>query len=364
MPRDSEEDAPQIREWRKWVESAVDGGLLSRRDVEWIGSEPPARIAYYPILGAVLGLTATGIASRLRLSSTLRTWSYTRTVTAAAVGAGAGFWTGSWLQRRSLRRFEQNTDSPTLAKIAKLKREHAHARDDIERAKQQVLGDRNLTDQEQQTIEEGMEVMNKTIDSAIEDVLLATLIPEDVQVHGASNDEIRLAIRSIVEETIEDEGLDLSEHDIELLVDHEIRHWKDRPIERASDPLYPSLIGTGALGIYGRLLRKPPIRLRWLSLPFIPIYLASFLYGVGFGTFGGNEPPDDWLVLQVAGMEVRDTLAAKIAINRARVSVHSALSRESDDDLLSKSALLLRSASNSGARINFSYPAERITILE
>ena len=59
----------------------------------------------------------------------------------------------------------------------------------------------------------------------------ASLVPEDVQVHGASSTEIRHAVESIIEESVEDDGLDLSEHDLDLLVENETSHWKGRPIE-------------------------------------------------------------------------------------------------------------------------------------
>jgi len=54
---------------------------------------------------------------------------------------------------------------------------------------------------------------------------------EDVQIHNATGSEIRKAVESIIQESNDEDGLDLSEHDSELLVDNEIQYWSNRPIE-------------------------------------------------------------------------------------------------------------------------------------
>ena len=59
----------------------------------------------------------------------------------------------------------------------------------------------------------------------------ASLIPEDVQVHNASSSEIRDAVYSIVQDSIEDDEVDVTQHDLEILVENEISHWSNRPIE-------------------------------------------------------------------------------------------------------------------------------------
>ena len=56
-------------------------------------------------------------------------------------------------------------------------------------------------------------------------------MPEDVQVHGASAEEIRNAVESIIHESMDEDGLELSEHDLDLLVESQVECWRNRPIE-------------------------------------------------------------------------------------------------------------------------------------
>ena len=63
------------------------------------------------------------------------------------------------------------------------------------------------------------------------------MIPEDVQVHSATSDEIRQAVGEIVHEELHEEGIALSAHDLDLLAQSQIRYWKDRPIKVNKSPL-------------------------------------------------------------------------------------------------------------------------------
>lgn len=108
----------------------------------------------------------------------------------------------------------------------------------------------------------------------------------------------------------------------------------------------------GALGIYGRFVRKPPLQWRWLALSLVPAYAATFLYNLGFMRFTSDSPPDDWWLYQVAGMEVRASIAETIATSRARLLIREVLRGKHANDLLPASAFLLGSASRD-ARIQF-----------
>jgi len=289
------------------------------------------------------------------LFSTLRPWSFTRTVATAAGASAGGYFLGDTLHDRSLYRFSQNSDSPVLAQIAKLKREHAVVRDAAERA-QGRLGSGD--ERKAQYLRDAIDALDATFDNAVETVLIASLIPEDVQVHNASSTEIREAVIAIIRESMEEDELDVTEHDMEILVENEVNYWNNRPIESAHNPAYPALTVSGALTAYGRLLRNPPIRWRWPLFTFIPVYLASFFYGLGFGTFSRGKKPDDWISVQFAGIGVRSSIAESIAISRTRSLIQNTLSENSDVDLLRQSASLLGSASRD-AHILFSYPTDR-----
>jgi hypothetical protein len=128
----------------------------------------------YPlqVIGAALGLTAAGVISRLRLFSTLRSWGFTRTVATATGASGAGYLLGSSLYERSLYRFEQSPDSPVLAQIAKLKRDHAIVRDAAEKAQKQLVGN---NDRHAQNLQEALDALDSTFNNAVESVILSNL---------------------------------------------------------------------------------------------------------------------------------------------------------------------------------------------
>ena len=70
---------------------------------------------------------------------------------------------------RSLYRFSQSSDSPVLAQIAKLKRDHAVVRDAADRAQGQ-LGNGN--EKQAQYLQDAVDAVDATFNNAVETVLI------------------------------------------------------------------------------------------------------------------------------------------------------------------------------------------------
>jgi hypothetical protein len=160
-------------------------------------------------------------------------------------------------------------------------------------------------------------------------------VPEDVRVSDATPEEIETAIESLVQEAgVEDELL-MSDHDKELLIRMNLEYWKDRPIYASVAPLRQDTLLTlhpqtsqisetvtaslmGALGIYGRFLRRQPIAWRWILLSGLPIYLGTGLWASGFAQplLLGRGGPEFWWAYQIMNMKVRTEAAKTIAMAR------------------------------------------------
>lgn len=156
MPEDGDLDNSKPSSYYKdsydsWITTQLNKGTLTQRDVAWVQKEPSSLLEYYgvrltsgivwlslfisnQIAGAVIGFMSAGLASRLALRSTLRPWSFSRTMFTAGASAGAGYLLAGTLQQRSITRFNRDNDNPTTAMIARYKRSAIEL-------KEQVLAD-------------------------------------------------------------------------------------------------------------------------------------------------------------------------------------------------------------------------------
>jgi len=203
-----------------------------------------------------------------------------------------------------------------VAMVARFKLKNAAAKDQVEHLIHAARGKQN--EDQEVMYRNTLVMMDRAEEEYAEDVVIDAMVPEDVQVYRATGDEIRTAVEDIVHEEMEDEGVPLSQHDLDLLARQHMDLWKDRPISGPRDPNVLTGAVVGALGVYGRIMRKPPIPWRWLALSVIPIYCTTAAWCLGFGKVPSEASPDDWWAYQVAGMEVRTSIARSIALSRAR----------------------------------------------